>query len=57
MNSRYASRKFLIALTTLIVAHVGLFTSTISGSEWLSAVTLILGIYGAANVGQRAVEK
>lgn len=50
VSSRYGSRKFVLALMSMLVSHVGLFTSFIDASVWMQAQLAILGSYGAANV-------
>lgn len=55
---RYASRKFLIAVSSLACAQWALFANLISGQDWRIVVIAVVGLYGAANVGQKAlVEK
>ena len=54
---RRSSRKFLLALMAMIASIVGLFTDELDGGTWVAALTLILGVYGAANVAQRKVEQ
>ena len=49
-------RKFSLALIFSFVTSVALFMDKLSGSEYVSAITLILGLYGLANVGQRFVD-
>lgn len=50
-------RKFSLALLFSVSSVVALFTGYIAGGEFIALATLILGIYGAANVAQRKVEK
>lgn len=53
----YASRKFMLALIAIGASIAGLITGKIGGGEWVAAITVILGLYGAANVGEKYVEK
>jgi hypothetical protein len=52
---RYASRKFLIAVASLGCAQWALFEKLIDGSDWRVVVIAVVGLYGAANVGQKAI--
>ena len=54
---RYASRKFLIAVATLICAQWSLLEALISGEQYKVIVVGVLGLYGLANVAQKAVVK
>lgn len=51
-GSRYASRKFILALMFAVALIVGLFTGHVSGGEFISGVTIITGLYAAADVTQ-----
>lgn len=51
-GNRYASRKFLLALMFAVALIVGLFTGHVSGGEFISGVTIITGLYAAADVTQ-----
>ncbi|TDX21894.1 hypothetical protein DFO67_13213 [Modicisalibacter xianhensis] len=53
MLARFFSRKFVLAVLASGVACGALFTGHMSGTEWLSAQGMILGVYGAANVAQK----
>jgi hypothetical protein len=55
--NRYASRKFLIAAASLVCAQWALFEQLIGAADWRVVVIAIVGLYGAANVGQKAVER
>lgn len=46
----YRSRKFGLAVASLAISAFALFADKIGGGEWVAAITLVLGIYSAANV-------
>ena len=50
------SRKFILAMMAMSASIVALFLGTIDGGTWVAALSLILGLYGAANVVQRTKE-
>lgn len=54
---RFTSRKFILALLASVVASIALFTVDFSGTTWVSAQTIILGLYGAANVSNKKVTR
>ena len=45
-------RKFTIALLALAMSFVLALSGIIAGSEWVTAIGFIIGLYGAANVGE-----
>lgn len=49
-------RKFTLAMLFSIISSIALFADKLTGSEYVSAITFILGLYGMSNVGQRWVE-
>jgi hypothetical protein len=55
MNWR--STKFVHAIGVQAVATVALFTGHITGSEWIAASTIALGIYAAADVASGRLAK
>lgn len=57
MDEKFKSRKFILASCSLAVASVGIAAGWLSGGEWVAAVSFILGLYGTANVSQRAVTR
>ena len=57
IDEKYKSRKFLLALLASIVSSIALFTIDFSGATWVSARSIILGLYGAANVTNKKVIK
>ena len=50
------SRKFILALLIVAISAIALFTGFLDGSLWVAAVTVVCGIYGAANVIQTKIE-
>ncbi len=46
------SRKFVLAVLTLAFASVALPLDWLTGGEWVTAATLVMGAYGAANILQ-----
>lgn len=52
-DDKYRSRKFRITCVLIAVASLALFLDKLSGSEFVTLATFILGIYGAANVGEK----
>lgn len=56
IEAKYSSRKFLLALIASIVSSIALFTIDFSGATWVSAQSIILGLYGAANVVNKKVD-
>ena len=57
IDEKYKSRKFLLALLASIVSSIALFTIDFSGTTWVSAQSIILGLYGVANVTNKKVSK
>ena len=53
MDDKYRSRKFGLAAFASGCSAVALFMGIISGGEWVAAQTIILGLYGAANVWEK----
>ncbi len=45
-------RKFVVALLALGMSFALALVGILAGSEWVTAIGLILGLYGAANVGE-----
>ena len=45
-------RKFTVALLALVMSFVLALADILAGSEWVTALGLIIGLYGAANVGE-----
>lgn len=55
--NRYASRKFVAALLSLVSAHWGLLEGLLVGGDYKAVVLGTVGLYIAGNVAQKAVEK
>lgn len=53
MDNKFSSRKFAIAVAILYALTTALFTGFISGGEYITGITLILGLYGASNVAEK----
>lgn len=53
--TRYASRKFLIAIAALVCAQWSLIEALINGEQYKVIIIGILGLYGLANVAQKKV--
>ena len=49
----YRSRKFLLACTAMLASIIGLFADQLDGGTWVAALSLILGLYSAANVMEK----
>lgn len=56
-HERFTSRKFLLAAFASVISSIALFTIDFTGTTWVSAQTIILGLYGAANVTNKKVNK
>lgn len=57
MSSRYASRKFLLALLVLLAATALRAFGLIDGGMWVTVASLTLTLYLGANVAQKSVVK
>lgn len=55
--TRYASRKFVLALLALISASVLVFAGLIADGIYSAVVIATVGAYITGNVGQKWVEK
>lgn len=55
-TSRYASRKFLLALGTLICAFVAFALQDLTASEVIDVTKWVVGLYFAGNVGARLAD-
>lgn len=49
----YSSRKFILALLALVWSAVGLALDWLDGGTWVAALSLVLGLYAAANVAEK----
>lgn len=55
-ESRYASRKFILAVMALTMAFLLLLGDFIAAAGFLDLVKWTLGLYFTANVGQKAAQ-
>lgn len=55
--NRYLSRKFMIAVASLVSSTWSLWERLIDASDYKAIVIAVLGLYGAANVAQKAMVK
>lgn len=53
VNDGYKSRKFWLAVGSLMITAIALFTDHVSGAEWITAVTLATGIFATGNVMEK----
>lgn len=53
---RYASRKFIVAMSVIVSATWLVYTGHIADGVYSAVVIAVVGAYLAANVGQKAVE-
>lgn len=56
-DSRYASRKFLLASAAFVAGTSLLVAGLISPDQWVSFTTWVVGLYLAGNVADQAVTK
>lgn len=56
-ETRYASRKFLLACAAWLAGVVFFSIGKIDAAQWLSQSAWVLGLYMAGNVGDSAVTK
>lgn len=54
--NRYGSRKFIVALVTLISAHWSLVEKLIDGATYKAVLLGIVAVYMTGNVGQKLIE-
>ena len=54
MDDRYRSRKFALAVASLLISAAALFSKHIASGEWIAAITIVLGLYGASNVLEKS---
>lgn len=52
----FQSRKFLLTILILSLASLFLYLGKLSGGEWITLSTLIMGMYKAANVTEKKNE-
>ena len=51
------STKFVQSSFCQLVSAIALFTGNLTGGEWVAVSTLVLAVYGAANVAAAHVER
>lgn len=56
-DTRYASRKFLLAVAAFLAACGFLLSGQIDAAQWIGFVEWIVGLYMAGNVGDTAAER
>ena len=49
----YKSTKFCLAVFCILISAMGLFRGDLDGGTWVAAMSLVLGLYGAADVAQK----
>lgn len=55
--TRYASRKFIAAMASLLCAHWALLEKLIAAADYKAILLGTIGLYIAGNVAQKAVTK
>lgn len=50
-DSRFASRKFLLAMLAMVLAAVWLGLGLIDSEQWVDATKWVVGLYFAGNIG------
>lgn len=53
----FAQRKFSLAIFFSLVITIALFTGYMDGETFSVSLGIILGLYGAGNIGQRWVDR
>lgn len=49
-ESKYGSRKYILAGSGMLLSGVALFTGFIDGDQFVDIIPMIIAIYGAGNV-------
>lgn len=49
----YLSRKFVLTVAVLAVGSIALLIGKMGGGEFVALATLVLGVYGTANVTEK----
>lgn len=57
IESRFSSRKFQLAVASMVLSAIGLFTGMLSGEEFVDIIPMILLFYGSANVASEFAKK
>jgi hypothetical protein len=50
-------RKFTVAILSIILSFWALSQAWIDSGSWTAIIGLVVGLYGAANVGEAAVRR
>jgi len=45
-------RKFIVAMSSLLLSFIALVAGEINGAEWVTIDGLIVGLYGGAEMGE-----
>ena len=53
----YGWRKFIVAMSALTMSFILGFVKVVDGGEWVAAVGLIVGLYGAASAAGKFAKK
>jgi len=53
-RSGFKGTRFVSSTIVFIIGTVGWFMTKMSASEWIQLSTLIMGLYGASEVGAKA---
>lgn len=57
MDTRYASRKWLLAVAAFLASVAFFALGRLTADQWISLTTWVLGLYGASNVAHVAASK
>lgn len=50
---KFGGRRFILTLMALLIASAFAPYKILTGGEWITAITIILGFYNAANTAQK----
>ena len=56
-ENRFTSRKFQLAVVSIFLSTVGLFTGFLSGEEFVDIIPMILMFYVGGNVASQFAQK
>ncbi len=45
-------RKFIVAITSILLSFIALMLDKTTGAEWATIVGLVVGLYGGAEMGE-----
>jgi len=54
-DEHFSSRKFILAMSFTVVGSIALLAGKLGGGEFIGMAGVVLGLYGSANVADRAV--